>query len=109
MEPHLLLISSFPDLAGARRFAQALLEQRLAACVNLLGPCTSMYRWQGAIETAEEVPILIKTRASLYPGVEAELRRLHPYDVPELLALPVEGGLPRYLDWIDAETQEAGA
>jgi len=104
MDHFLVLLASFPDRAGAQAFAEALLRQRLAACVNLMAPCTSVYRWKGALETAEEVPVVIKTRASLYPAVEAELRRLHPYEVPELLALPVQAGLPAYLEWIAAET-----
>lgn len=104
MDHFLVLLASFPDRAGAQAFAEALLGQRLAACVNLMAPCTSVYRWKGALETAEEVPVVIKTRASLYPAVEAELRRLHPYEVPELLALPVQAGLPAYLEWIAAET-----
>lgn len=109
MERVIVLIGNFPDRASAEGFARALLERRLAACVNLLAPCTSIYRWQGKVETAEEIPVLIKTRAGLYAEVEAELRRLHPYEVPELLALTVETGLPQYLEWIDAETREAHA
>jgi len=107
MDRTLVLIANFPDRPSAEAFARALLEERLAACVNLLGPCTSMYRWKGQVETAEEIPVLIKTRESLYAAVERALCRLHPYEVPELLALPVTAGLPAYLQWIAAETGEA--
>ncbi|MCW5622526.1 MAG: divalent-cation tolerance protein CutA [Burkholderiales bacterium] len=107
MEPLILLISNFPDRDSALRLAHALLERRLAACVNLLAPCTSLYRWKDALETAEEIPVLIKTRASLYAAVQDEVCRLHPYEVPELLALPVTTGLPAYLTWVEAETVPA--
>lgn len=107
MEPLILLISNFPDRDSALRLAHALLERRLAACVNLLAPCTSLYRWKDALETAEEIPVLIKTRVSLYAEVQEEVRRLHPYEVPELLALPVTAGLPAYLDWVEAQTAKA--
>jgi periplasmic divalent cation tolerance protein len=109
MERFMLLISNFPDRVSAEEFARALLDARLAACVNLLAPCTSVYRWNENVETAEEIPVLIKTRANLYPAVERELRRLHPYEVPELLALPVQAGLPAYLEWLAAQTREADA
>jgi periplasmic divalent cation tolerance protein len=107
MERFVLLISNFPDRASAEGFARALVDARLAACVNLLAPCTSVYRWNETVETAQEIPVLIKTRASLYPDVERELRRLHPYEVPELLALPLQAGLPAYLTWLEAQTREA--
>lgn len=109
MDRILVLFASFPDRPSAQAFARALLEARLAACVNLLAPCTSMYRWKGRVETAEEIPLLIKSRESLYAAVERELRRLHPYEVPELLALPVAAGLPAYVQWIETETGEAQA
>lgn len=100
----LLVITHLPDRDAAWKLAQALIEQRLAACVNLLAGCTSLYRWQGAIEHAEEVPLLIKTRAARYPEVEALIRRLHPYELPEIIAVPVVRGLPDYLDWVAEET-----
>jgi len=109
MEHFMLLISTFPDRASAEGFARTLVEARLAACVNLLAPCASVYRWNENVETAEEIPVLIKTRANLYPEVERELRRLHPYEVPELLSLPVQAGLPAYLQWLEAQTREADA
>ncbi len=92
-----------PDEGEANRLAAALIERRLAACVNLLAPARSIYRWRGAIETATEIPMLIKTTAAAYPALEAALRELHPYELPEILALPA-GGLPEYLAWVAAET-----
>lgn len=92
-----------PDEGEANRLAAALIERRLAACVNLLAPARSIYRWRGAIETATEIPMLIKTTAAAYPALEAALRELHPYELPEILALPARG-LPEYLAWVAAET-----
>ena len=82
----------------------ALVEARLAACVNVLGECTSLYSWKGAVETAAEVPVLIKTRESLYVRLEDAIRRLHPYEVPEIIALRVSTGLSAYLDWVLEES-----
>jgi periplasmic divalent cation tolerance protein len=75
--------------------------------VTVLSGCASIYRWQGAVETADEVPVLIKTRQSLYPQVEQAIRRLHPYELPEVIAIPVVAGLPAYLQWVCAETDTA--
>jgi periplasmic divalent cation tolerance protein len=107
MEPVLLVLSNLPDRDSALRLAEALVAQRLAACVNVLAECTSVYRWQGAVETASEVPVLIKTRESLYPRVEEAIRRLHPYEVPEVIALRLSGGLPAYLQWVLEESADA--
>ena len=97
--------------AGARRDAErlaaALVDERLAACVNLVAPLTSIYRWQGAIERAREVLLIVKTRRALVPRVTARIRALHGYDVPEVLALPVVGGSPPYLAWLLDATAEA--
>jgi periplasmic divalent cation tolerance protein len=100
----LLVFTNLPDRESALRLAQALVEQRFAACVNVLGGCTSVYRWRGAIETAEEVPVLIKTRACHYGTVERAICEQHPYEVPEIIAVPVAQGLPAYLDWLASET-----
>lgn len=100
----LLVLTNLPNAAEAERIARLLVEQRLAACVNILAPCTSVYRWDGAIEQASEVPLLIKTSAARYPALEEALRAAHPYEVPEIVALPISAGLPAYLNWVDAET-----
>jgi len=105
MEPILLVLTSAPDGEAARALADGLIAARLAACVNLLGACTSVYRWKGAVETASEIPMLIKTRAALLPEVEAFILSQHPYQVPELIALPVGGGSSAYLEWLVQETQ----
>jgi len=103
MEP-LLVITNCPDEDTANAIALALVEDKLAACVNILPRSQSIYRWQGQIETASEIPLLIKTVAARYPAVEAAIRRLHPYEVPEVVALPIGRGLPAYLNWLAEET-----
>jgi len=100
----IVVLTNVPDGVVARRIADALIERRLAACVNLLAECVSVYRWQGAVETATEVPMLIKTRSELYAEVEAAIRALHPYELPEIIALPVERGCPDFLRWIHTQT-----
>jgi periplasmic divalent cation tolerance protein len=100
----LLVFTNAPDRSVAIAIAQALVDARLAACVNVLAGCTSVYRWEGAVETAEELPIIIKTRVGRYAEVEAAIRRLHPYELPEIVAVPVVEGLPEYLDWVTEET-----
>jgi periplasmic divalent cation tolerance protein len=105
VEP-LLVITNLPGQDSARRVAEALIAGRLAACVNLLAPCASVYRWQGKIETAEEIPLLIKTLASHYGKVEAIIRQHHPYELPEIIAVPISAGLPEYLAWVAAETEQ---
>ena len=99
----LLVISNLPERAAAESLACQLIGRRLAACVNILAPCRSVYRWQGAVEQADEVPVLIKTTRARYAELEAALRELHPYEVPEIIALPLTAGLPAYLDWVGAE------
>lgn len=103
-EDVLLVLTNLPDADSAGRVARLLVEQRLAACVNLLAPCTSVYRWQGAVETATELPLLIKTTRAAYPALQAALREAHPYELPEIVAIPVQEGLPAYLAWVAAET-----
>jgi periplasmic divalent cation tolerance protein len=105
MEPILLVLTNVPDREAARRLADGLVAARLAACVNLLEACTSVYRWKGAVETASEIPVLIKTRAALFPEVEAFILSQHPYEVPEVIALPVASGSAPYLEWVVQETQ----
>jgi periplasmic divalent cation tolerance protein len=101
----LVVLTTCPDEAIADRIATALLEQRQAACVSRLPGLQSWYHWEGRISRDDEVLLLIKTTTDLYPAVEASIRELHPYEVPEVLALPVATGLPTYLDWLDRETR----
>lgn len=105
MEP-LLILTNLPDVASAEKLAHALVGNRAAACVNVLAPCHSIYRWQGAVEKADEIPLLIKTTAVNYARVEEIVRAQHPYDVPELIAIPITHGLPAYLDWLALETDK---
>jgi len=100
----LLVFTSLPDADGAQTLAQLLVERRLAACVNILAPCKSVYRWQDGIEDASEVPLLIKTTAGCYGALEAAIRAHHPYELPEIIAVCVDRGLPEYLAWVAAET-----
>lgn len=104
MTDALLVLTNCPDEAQATRLAEALVDQRLAACVNILSPCRSVYRWQGAIEHASEVPLLIKTTAARYAALETAIRTHHPYELPEIVAVSLVRGLPAYLDWMAAET-----
>jgi periplasmic divalent cation tolerance protein len=101
----LLVLTNLPDAASAQALATHLVERRLAACVNILAPCRSVYRWQGRIEDTAEVPLLIKTAAARYPDLEAAIRERHPYELPEIIAVPLSHGLPEYLGWVAAETQ----
>lgn len=100
----LIVITNAPNRDVALEIARALIERKLAACVNILAECTSVYRWQGKIETAGEVPLLIKTRVALYDDVEAAIKSLHPYELPEIIAVPIERGLPEYLEWVNTAT-----
>jgi periplasmic divalent cation tolerance protein len=96
-----------PDAASAERLARALVEERLAACVSLLPGVRSVYRWRGALEQADEVLLLVKTTRPRLDALAARVRALHPYELPELIAVEATGGLPGYLDWIAAETRPA--
>ena len=104
MDEVVIVLTNLPDKEAAMRLARELVERRLAACVNVLAACASVYRWKGAVETAAEVPVLIKTRAGRYPEVEAAIRELHPYELPEIVAVPVRLGLDEYLQWVAGET-----
>ncbi len=103
----LLVLTNLPDEETARRLAEHLVGERLAACVNILAPCRSVYRWDGRVEDATEVPMLVKTVASRYEALEAAIRALHPYELPEIVAVPIAQGLPGYLAWVAAETAPA--
>jgi periplasmic divalent cation tolerance protein len=100
----ILVLTQMPDHASARALARALVESRLAACVSIGAPAESLYHWRGEIETAREVPVAIKTRPERYAEVEAFIVARHPYELPEILGVPLAHGLPGYLDWIGTET-----
>ena len=101
----LLVLTNLPDREAAEKLADALVEGRVAACVNILAPCRSVYRWKGVLQRDEEHPVLAKTTEDRYPALEALIRANHPYELPEIVAVPVERGLPAYLDWVAAETR----
>lgn len=105
MSDALLVFTNLPDAESADRLARQLIEQRVAACVSRLASCTSTYRWQGEVETATEVPLLIKTTRAAYPRLEQAIRKAHPYELPEIVAVLVDQGLPAYLDWVRQETE----
>ena len=100
----LLVFTNLPERDAAEKLADALIARRLAACVNILAPCRSVYRWRGAVQHEEEHPVLIKTTRAAYAELEAQIRAHHPYELPEIIAVPIERGLPAYLDWLAAET-----
>jgi len=100
------VVTTTETKANAQAIARALVEKRLAACVQIIGPITSTYRWQGKIEMAEEWMCLIKSRRDLYEALEEAIREVHPYDVPEILAVPVVAGSRDYLVWLDGELQQ---
>jgi periplasmic divalent cation tolerance protein len=95
-----LVLTTAPDSLIAEAIARVLVETQLAACVSLLPGITSVYRWQGQVESAREVQLLIKTRSANMQQLMDEITTLHPYALPELIALPIEGGLQTYLDWL---------
>ena len=100
----LIVLTNCPDEDCANAIALAVVEEKLAACVNILPRMQSIYRWQGAIESASEIALLIKSTAKNYPALEKRIAELHPYDLPEIIALPITQGLPTYLNWLATET-----
>ena len=104
MTAAVVVLSTAGSRDEAERLAAALVGERLAACVNLITPIVSIYRWQGAIERGEETLLVIKTRRRLVPALIARLETLHSYDVPEAIVLPIESGSRSYLGWLMAET-----
>src|SRR4030095_14184735 len=100
----LLVLTNRPARAAAEKLADQLIEKQVAACVNILAPCRSVYRWKGAVQHDEEHPMLIKTTRERYPALEQALRAGHPYELPEIIAVPIEAGLREYLAWWPAET-----
>jgi periplasmic divalent cation tolerance protein len=103
MSDYIQIVTTTPDNETAQRIARLLVERRLAACVQVSGPIESTYWWQGQVETAAEWSLLAKSRLDLFPAIEAAVREVHPYTVPELLATRIEAGHQRYLDWLEAE------
>ncbi|HUQ27420.1 MAG TPA: divalent-cation tolerance protein CutA [Usitatibacter sp.] len=99
------MLTNLPDSGSAFNLAREVVSLRLAACANVLAPVTSFYRWEGRDEQATEFPVLIKSTRDRYPELESAIRARHPYNVPEIIAWPVEQGLAAYLNWVEAETR----
>ena len=105
MSEYLQVVTTTEQREDAERIARELVERRLAACAQIVGPIRSVYRWQGDIEMAEEWQCWAKTRRELYEPVEQAIRQLHGYQVPEILAVPIIDGSADYLAWLDAEVR----
>ncbi len=105
----LLILSNLPDRETAEEVAHTLVGERLAACVNILGTCTSVYRWQGEVEEAEEVTVLVKTTRLRHAACRQRLDALHPYEVPEIVTIAPEAVWPAYAQWAAGETRDASA
>ena len=100
-EKILLAISTFPDTEIARRISNQLVSERFAACANIFPSVESIYRWKGNIESANEILVLFKVSEDRQTAFQDKLRSLHPYDVPEIIFVPVTNGLPEYLKWVN--------
>ena len=101
----LLVFTNLPTREAAEKLADALVAGHVAACVNILAPCRSVYRWKDEVQHDEEHPLLIKTTRDRYAALEAAIRAGHPYELPEIIAVPVTAGLPAYLQWVVDETR----
>ena len=108
MTKYLLVITTVPDTEVGQIIAEKIIEGRLAACVTLSAPVQSLYWWQGKITQDQEHTLFIKTKKEAYRKLEEKIRQIHPYDIPEIIALPVCAGSKDYLSWIDGETQSLG-
>lgn len=97
-----LILSTCPDKESAEKIARQLINDKIAACVNILPGITSIYPWKGNIETAQEHLLLVKSREDQYQAVETSIQTHHPYELPEIIAVPIELALPEYLHWIDS-------
>ena len=104
-ENHIVTLCTVPDRESGERIAQALVEEKLAACVNLLPGVSSTYRWQGKVEKAEECLLIIKTGVSRFEPLKQRIKALHPYELPEIIALPIIHGSREYLNWITESTK----
>ena len=99
------VLTNLPDSESAFNLARAVVHLRLAACANVLSPATSFYRWEGREEQATEYPVLMKSTRARYADLERAIRERHPYGVPEIIAWPIEAGLPEYLAWVESEAR----
>lgn len=104
MSDPIVILCTCPDTASAGQLAKTLVSEKLAACVNVLPQVTSYYVWDGQQEEGQEVQLIIKSRRTLYSVLQQRIQELHPYDVPEIIALPIVAGLPTYLQWVQEQT-----
>lgn len=102
----ILVLTNVPDEHCAKEIAEALIKLELAACVNILSPCLSIYRWKDNVERSTEIPIMIKTNKNQYIEIEKIILKLHPYELPEIITLNISGGLPAYLQWVNAQLND---
>ena len=105
MIEHIVALSTLGSEEEAVRLAKTLVERRLVACVNVLPGVRSFYRWEGRLADDREVFLIMKTRSERWEALSAAIAELHPYDVPELISLPLHGGAASYLSWVDASTR----
>ncbi len=106
MSENCVVLCTCPNDGVARDIASALVHENLAACVNILPEVTSVFEWKGTVETETEVLLVIKTAADRVERLNQRIPELHPYDVPEVVALPITAGLPAYLQWVSEETRQ---
>jgi periplasmic divalent cation tolerance protein len=99
----LLVLTNVPDAATANIIAETLVTQKLAACVNILSPCQSTYMWEGKLTRESEIPLLIKTTQLQYHALQDAIIKAHPYELPEIISINVDGGLPEYLQWVTTQ------
>jgi len=108
MTDKVIVFSTCASAEEARRVARTLVEERLAACVNIIGDIVSIYQWQGKVHEGDEVMLVVKSRRDLLPRLQERLASVHSYEVPEAIAIPVVDGLPAYLEWLDRELEPQG-
>jgi periplasmic divalent cation tolerance protein len=106
MSTPLMVITNLPNMAAAEAMAMAIVEREAGACVNIVPSVTSVYRWEGKIEKAQEVMLIVKTQYALYTQLEQLILSLHPYELPEIIGVPISAGLPAYLQWIAQQTKK---
>ena len=106
MSKYVQIVTTTAERADAQRIAKELIERRLAACVQIVGPIESTYRWENKVETASEWQCWIKTKADLFTEVDQAIHQIHPYQVPEILALPILAGSAGYLRWLEDEVRQ---
>lgn len=103
--PYLLVLSTYPDKTTAQQTASILITEKLAACVNIVPNVQALFMWEGRLDDADEVLLLIKTTSAKYSALESSLKKQHPYELPEIIAVPISTGFTDYLNWIDQQTQ----